>query len=90
MTVWLLVEAVYRIKHPNPIVGLIMVCIAAGSLVFNIIMNRILAYNPVVNAMDEGLGATKQNKEKEDENKKYKLDLIFLLRDEYLGKDIYI
>jgi zinc transporter 2 len=46
-----------------------MVCIAAGSLVFNIIMNRILAYNPVVNAMDEGLGATKQNKEKEDENK---------------------
>ena len=69
LTVWLLVEAVYRIKHPNPIVGLIMVCIAAGSLVFNIIMNRILAYNPVVNAMDEGLGATKQNKEKEDENK---------------------
>ena len=69
LTVWLLVEAVYRIKHPNPIVGLIMVCIAAGSLVFNIIMNRILAYNPVVNAMDEGLGAIKQNKEKEDENK---------------------
>jgi len=69
LTVWLLVEAVYRIKHPNPIVGLIMVCIAAGSLVFNIIMNRILAYNPVVNAMDEGLGAIKKNKEKEDENK---------------------
>ena len=69
LTVWLLVEAVYRIKHPNPIVGLIMVCIAAGSLVFNIIMNRILAYNPVVNAMDEGLGAIKQNKEKEVENK---------------------
>jgi zinc transporter 2 len=69
LTVWLLIEAVYRIKHPNPIVGLIMVCIAAGSLVFNIIMNRILAYNPVVNAMDEGLGAIKQNKEKEEEKK---------------------
>ena len=68
LTVWLLLEAVYRIKHPNPIVGLIMVCIAAGSLVFNIIMNRILAYNPVVNAMDEGMGAIKQNKEKEKEN----------------------
>ena len=34
LTVWLLVEAVYRIKHPNPIIGFIMVCIAAGSLVF--------------------------------------------------------
>ena len=67
LTVWLLLEAFYRIKHPNPIVGLIMVCIAAGSLVFNIIMNRILAYNPVVNAMDEGMGAIKQNKEKEKE-----------------------
>ena len=59
LTAWLLVEAVYRIKHPNPIVGLIMVCIAAGSLLFNIIMNRILAYNPVANAMDEGMGAIK-------------------------------
>jgi zinc transporter 2 len=67
LTVWLLIEAVYRIKHPNPIVGLIMVCIAAGSLVFNIIMNRILAYNPVVNAMDEGMGEIKQVKNKEEE-----------------------
>ena len=68
LTVWLLIEAVYRIKHPNPIVGLIMVCIAAGSLLFNIIMNRILAYNPVVNAMDEGMGAIKQNNESKDNN----------------------
>ena len=68
LTAWLLVEAVYRIKHPNPIVGLIMVCIAAGSLLFNIIMNRILAYNPVANAMDEGMGAIKQNKESESDN----------------------
>ena len=68
LTTWLLVEAVYRIKHPNPIVGLIMVCIAAGSLLFNIIMNRILAYNPVANAMDEGMGAIKQNKESESDN----------------------
>ena len=68
LTAWLLIEAVYRIKHPNPIVGIIMVCIAAGSLVFNIIMNRILAYNPVVNAMDEGMGAIKENKDEKEEN----------------------
>ena len=65
LTVWLLIEAVYRIKHPNPIVGIIMVCIAAGSLVFNIIMNRILAYNPVVNAMDDGMAAIKDNNKEE-------------------------
>ena len=68
LTVWLLIAAVYRIKHPNPIVGIIMVCIAAGSLVFNIIMNRILAYNPVVNAMDEGIGAIKETKKEEEIN----------------------
>ena len=68
LTVWLLIAAVYRIKHPNPIVGLIMVCIAAGSLVFNIIMNRILAYNPVVNSMDEGMGAIKVVENKEENN----------------------
>jgi len=68
LTVWLLIAAVYRIKHPNPIVGIIMVCIAAGSLVFNIIMNRILAYNPVVNAMDNGLGAIKETKKEEESN----------------------
>ena len=65
LTVWLLIEAVYRIKHPNPIVGIIMVCIAAGSLVFNIIMNRILAYNPVINAMDDGMAAIKDNNKEE-------------------------
>ena len=32
-------------------------------------MNRILAYNPVVNAMDEGMAAIKQNKDKEEEKK---------------------
>ena len=68
LTVWLLIAAVYRIKHPNPIVGLIMVCIAAGSLVFNIIMNRILAYNPVVNSMDEGMGAIKVVENKDENN----------------------
>ena len=68
LTIWLLIAAVYRIKHPNPIVGLIMVCIAAGSLVFNIIMNRILAYNPVVNSMDEGMGAIKTVKKEQENN----------------------
>ena len=68
LTVWLLIAAVYRIKHPNPIVGIIMVCIAAGSLVFNIIMNRILAYNPVVNSMDDGMGAIKETKKEEEIN----------------------
>ena len=67
LTVWLLMAAIWRIKHPNPIVGFLMVCIAAGGLLFNIIMNRILAYNPVVNSMDSGMGAIKKNSEDEIE-----------------------
>ena len=63
LTIWLLMAAVWRIKHPNPIVGFLMVCIAAGGLLFNIIMNRVLAYNPVVNSMDSGMGAIKKNSE---------------------------
>ena len=63
LTVWLLMAAIWRIRHPNPIVGFLMVCIAAGGLLFNIIMNRILAYNPVVNSMDSGMGAIKKNSE---------------------------
>ena len=66
LTVWLLIAAVGRIRHPNPIVGFLMVCIAAGGLLFNIIMNRVLAYNPVVNSMDDGMGAIKMN---QDESK---------------------
>ena len=65
LTVWLLIAAVWRIRHPNPIVGFLMVCIAAGGLLFNIIMNRVLAYNPVVNSMDSGMGAIKKNSEDE-------------------------
>ena len=67
LTVWLLMAAIWRIKHPNPIVGFLMVCIAAGGLLFNIIMNRVLAYNPVVNSMDSGMGAIKKNSEDEIE-----------------------
>ena len=63
LTIWLLFAAVWRIKHPNPIVGFLMVCIAAGGLLFNIIMNRVLAYNPVVNSMDSGMGEIKKNNE---------------------------
>ena len=63
LTIWLLMAAVWRIKHPNPIVGFLMVCIAAGGLLFNIIMNRVLSYNPVVNSMDSGMGAIKKNSE---------------------------
>ena len=63
LTVWLLIAAVWRIKHPNPIVGFLMVCTAAGGLLFNIIMNRVLAYNPVVNSMDSGMAAIKKNSE---------------------------
>jgi len=65
LTVWLLMAAIWRIQHPNPIVGFLMVCIAAGGLIFNIIMNRVLAYNPVVNSMDDGMGAIKMNSEEE-------------------------
>ena len=68
LTVWLLMAAVWRIKHPNPIVGFLMVCIAAGGLLFNIIMNRVLAYNPVVNSMDSGMGAIKNNPEDDINN----------------------
>ena len=67
LTVWLLIAAVGRIKHPNPIVGFLMVCIAAGGLLFNIIMNRVLAYNPVVNSMDSGMGAIKQSSDDDNE-----------------------
>ena len=67
LTVWLLIAAVGRIRHPNPIVGFLMVCIAAGGLLFNIIMNRILAYNPVVNSMDSGMGAVKKSSENDIE-----------------------
>ena len=67
LTVWLLIAAVGRIRRPNPIVGFLMVCIAAGGLLFNIIMNRILAYNPVVNSMDSGMGAIKKSSEDEIE-----------------------
>ena len=67
LTVWLLMAAIWRIRHPNPIVGFLMVCIAAGGLLFNIIMNRVLAYNPVVNSMDSGMGAIKKNSEDENE-----------------------
>ena len=63
LTVWLLIAAVWRIRHPNPIVGFLMVCTAAGGLLFNIIMNRVLAYNPVVNSMDSGMGAIKKSSE---------------------------
>ena len=65
LTIWLIMAAIWRIKHPNPIVGFLMVCIAAGGLLFNIIMNRVLAYNPVVNSMDDGIGAMKKNIEEE-------------------------
>ena len=68
LTVWLLMAAIWRIKHPNPIVGFLMVCIAAGGLLFNIIMNRVLAYNPVVNSMDSGMGAIKNNPEEDLNN----------------------
>ena len=68
LTIWLLIAAVWRIKHPNPIVGFLMVCIAAGGLLFNIIMNRVLAYNPVVNSMDSGMGAIKNNPENDLNN----------------------
>ena len=79
LTVWLLMAAIWRIKHPNPIVGFLMVCIAAGGLLFNIIMNRILAYNPVVNSMDSGMGAIKKNSEDNIEiNNDYNLKESFL------------
>jgi len=74
LTVWLLMAAIWRIQHPNPIVGFLMVCIAAGGLLFNIIMNRVLAYNPVANSMDDGMGAIKKLSEDEIDLTKTNLD----------------
>ena len=74
LTVWLLMAAIWRIQHPNPIVGFLMVCIAAGGLLFNIIMNRVLAYNPVANSMDDGMGAVKKKSEEEIDLTKSNLD----------------
>ena len=74
LTVWLLMAAIRRIQHPNPIVGFLMVCIAAGGLLFNIIMNRVLAYNPVANSMDDGMGAIKKSSEDEIDLKQNSLD----------------
>ena len=76
LTVWLLMAAVWRIRHPNPIVGFLMVCIAAGGLLFNIIMNRILAYNPVVNSMDSGMGAIKKNSDDYTDDNNLKESLL--------------
>ena len=74
LTVWLLMAAIWRIQHPNPIVGFLMVCIAAGGLLFNIIMNRVLAYNPVANSMDDGMGAIKKSSEDGIDLKQNSLD----------------
>jgi len=52
LTVWLITEAIDRIFHPREIIGLIMMGIATCGLIFNIIMSRVLAYNPVPNVMD--------------------------------------
>jgi len=87
LTVWLLMAAIWRIKHPNPIVGFLMVCIAAGGLLFNIIMNRILAYNPVVNSMDSGMGAIKNNPE-DDLNNDNNLKESLLNSDEELKHNL--
>jgi len=87
LTVWLLMAAIWRIKHPNPIVGFLMVCIAAGGLLFNIIMNRVLAYNPVVNSMDSGMGAIKNNPE-DDLNNDNNLKESLLNSDEELKHNL--
>ena len=52
LTVWLITEAIDRVFHPQEIIGLLMMAIASCGLMFNIIMSRVLAYNPVPNAVD--------------------------------------
>ena len=52
LTAWLITEAIDRIFHPQEIIGLLMMAIASCGLMFNIIMSRVLAYNPVPNAVD--------------------------------------
>jgi zinc transporter 2 len=87
LTVWLLMAAIWRIQHPNPIVGFLMVCIAAGGLLFNIIMNRVLAYNPVANSMDDGMGAIKKSSEDEIDLKQNSLEEP-LLNDNIVSEEL--
>ena len=66
LTIWLITEAIDRIFHPREIIGLIMMGIATCGLIFNIIMSRVLAYNPLPNVMD-GKVISQMNQEIDEE-----------------------
>ena len=42
LTIWLIVEAIFRIIHPEEVYGLIMIIVAGAGLISNIIMGKIL------------------------------------------------
>lgn len=66
LTAWLITEAIDRIFHPQEIIGLIMMAIAACGLMFNIIMSKVLAYNPLPNVMD-GKSIAQHRRDKQQE-----------------------
>lgn len=74
LTVWLITEAIDRIFHPREIIGLIMMAIAACGLCFNIIMSRVLAYNPAPN-FAEGDTLKKVNEDNKKEEQELKDDI---------------
>lgn len=61
LTVWLIIEAIKRLLNPQPINGLIMLCIALLGLTFNLIMSKILTSDTIPNAFEGGLGNSFQN-----------------------------
>lgn len=58
LTVWLIIEACYRIYNPTPITGLLMLGISLCGLSFNLIMSKILTSEKIPNAFEDGMGGS--------------------------------
>jgi zinc transporter 2 len=58
LTVWLIIEAIHRLVHPQPIHGLTMLMIALCGLTFNLIMSKILSSDSIPNAMEGNIAGT--------------------------------
>jgi len=52
LTLWLVKEAIDRLISPQPITGIIMLCISICGLIFNIIMGKILSSEDLPNAFE--------------------------------------
>lgn len=52
LTAWLIMEACIRLYNPQRIEGIVMICIAACGLIFNLIMSKILTSDDIPNAFE--------------------------------------